>query len=548
MRKYNFIKVTALLLVLVILLTACFDGNIPCADGHTYDNACDAECNVCGASRTPAEHSYDNACDAICNECGEGRTPAEHIYDNACDPDCNVCGASHVPSNHAYDNPCDADCNLCGASRTPAEHSYDNDCDASCNACGASRTPASHVYDNACDTSCNECGESRTVGDHVDEGGDGKCDHCGADVAVPPCQHDYDSDCDTTCNKCGEERAAKHTYDNACDASCNVCGADRTPASHVYDNACDADCNVCGESRTVGEHNDGNNDGQCDECGATVESESPENPAVTVPVFDVSQIPEFDNSVEYVPISGNIPNFTKAQITTESYAYYSPLDALGRAGLTVACLGRELFPTKDRGSLPNPTGWHSSSIYERSHLIAHSLAGFDEANNLITGTYDLNGVMQEFEEMVKDYIVETGNHVMYRVIPIFEGNNLVASGVTMEAWSVEDDGEGICFNIYIYNAQDDEIIDYATGDVTLPENNYTFVVNKNNGKIHTADCSNVAGMKDENKIFWEGSYAELISYLNAQGKSHSNAGCCSPQNSTAGQALFTLPEDKYYLV
>ena len=216
--------------------------------------------------------------------------------------------------------------------------------------------------------------------------------------------------------------------------------------------------------------------------------------------------------------------------------------------MAVACLGRELFPTADRGSLPNPTGWHSSSIYERSHLIAHSLAGFDGATNLITGTYDLNGVMQEFEEMVKDYIVETDNHVMYRVTPVFEGDNLVASGVIMEAWSVEDEGDGICFNVYIYNAQDDEIIDYATGDVTLPTREYTFVVNKSNWKIHTASCSNVAGMKDENKYYWEGSYAELVAHLTAEGKTYSNGGCCKPQNSAAGKALFTLPEDKYYLL
>ena len=216
--------------------------------------------------------------------------------------------------------------------------------------------------------------------------------------------------------------------------------------------------------------------------------------------------------------------------------------------MAVACLGRELFPTADRGSLPNPTGWHSSSIYERSHLIAHSLAGFDGATNLITGTYDLNGVMQEFEEMVKDYIVETNNHVMYRVTPVFEGNNLVASGVIMEAWSVEDEGDGICFNIYIYNAQDDEVIDYATGDVTLPTREYTFVVNKSNWKIHTASCSNVAGMKDENKYYWEDSYAELVAHLTAEGKTYSNGGCCKPQNSSAGKALFTLPKDKYYLL
>ena len=118
------------------------DGSVPDSTptcNHTYDNACDTDCNVCGEERTPAEHAYDNACDADCNVCGEERTPANHVYDNACDTDCNVCGEERTPAEHAYDNACDADCNVCGEERTPANHVYDNEGDKNCNECGDER-------------------------------------------------------------------------------------------------------------------------------------------------------------------------------------------------------------------------------------------------------------------------------------------------------------------------------------------------------------------------------------------------------------------------
>lgn len=186
-------------------------------------------------------------------------------------------------------------------------------------------------------------------------------------------------------------------------------------------------------------------------------------------------IPEFFGEA-YVAINSNVPFFVEEEYTTDSYEYYSDLDELGRCGVTMACIGIDIMPTEDRGEIGSvkPTGWHSVKydivdgkyLYNRCHLIGFQLAG-ENANkkNLITGTRYLNiEGMLPFENMVADYVKETENHVLYRVTPIFEGDNLVATGVVMEGWSVEDNGEGICFCVYAYNAQPGITIDYATGD------------------------------------------------------------------------------------
>ena len=275
--------------------------------GAHADTDGDEKCDTCGCTvpksnsgnsggNTPSEcvHQYFNACDADCNKCGAVRTPASHVYDNACDTDCNVCGTVRTPASHVYDNACDTNCNICGAERTTGAHSFDNACDTDCNVCGTVRTPGDHVFDNACDTDCNECGAKRQVGDHAYGAWvtvkaptttatglkKATCTECGAEKqeTVPKldpenpvqCDHTYDNTCDTTCNKCGEERVTSHVYSNACDADCNVCGSKRTPASHVYDNACDASCNVCLTNRTPESHVYTNAcDATCNECGAT---------------------------------------------------------------------------------------------------------------------------------------------------------------------------------------------------------------------------------------------------------------------------------------
>lgn len=192
------------------------------------------------------------------------------------------------------------------------------------------------------------------------------------------------------------------------------------------------------------------------------------------------EIPAFSEDA-YVVLNGNVPFFTEEEYTTESYEYYSDMDNLGRCGVTEACIGVDLMPTEERGDIGSvkPTGWHSVKydivdgkyLYNRCHLIGFQLAG-ENANkkNLITGTRYLNiEGMLPFENMVADYVKETENHVLYRVTPIFEDDDLVAQGVVMEGWSVEDEGDGICFCIFAYNAQPGITIDYATGDSWLTE-------------------------------------------------------------------------------
>lgn len=247
--------------------------------------------------------------------------------------------------------------------------------------------------------------------------------------------------------------------------------------------------------------------------------------------FDLSSIPRYNDS-PYVAVNDNNPYFTESDYTTESFEKYDPLDALGRCGVAYANISIGTMPTEPRGNIGNvkPSGWHSIRyenveglyLYNRCHLIGYQLSA-ENANtsNLITGTRYLNiHGMLPFESMVADYVKETKNHVLYRVTPIFEGNNLLASGVLMEGYSVEDDGEGICYNVYCYNVQPGIKINYATGDskaedgsapygssatVTKPAEqnnnsaNTTFIANKNTKKFHYPYCSSVKQMKDKNK-------------------------------------------------
>ena len=188
----------------------------------------------------------------------------------------------------------------------------------------------------------------------------------------------------------------------------------------------------------------------------------------------VANVPEFSN-IPYVVINNNEPEFDENDITADAYEYYSDLDDLGRCGYAMACIGVELMPTEERGSIGQvkPSGWQTVKydfvdgkyLYNRCHLIGFQLTG-ENANksNLITGTRYLNVEgMLPFENMVADYIKETENHVIYRVTPVFDGDNLVARGVQMEGWSVEDDGEGICFNVYVYNNQPGVTVHYEDG-------------------------------------------------------------------------------------
>lgn len=239
----------------------------------------------------------------------------------------------------------------------------------------------------------------------------------------------------------------------------------------------------------------------------------------------------------YVVINDNDPDFTDADMTTTSFESYGELDGLGRCTTAFANIGKDLMPAEKRGSIGEvkPTGWQTAKydnvdgkyLYNRCHLIGYQLTG-ENANekNLITGTRYLNvDGMLPFENMVADYIKETNNHVLYRVTPVFSGDNLVASGVHMEAKSVEDNGDGVLFNVYCFNAQPGIAIDYATGDshqddsivadasksTTAAEANVqTYVLNTNTKKFHKESCNSAKSMDASNKKIYTGSRQEII--------------------------------------
>ena len=272
-----------------------------------------------------------------------------------------------------------------------------------------------------------------------------------------------------------------------------------------------------------------------EETTASPEEISPEE-------FDYSKVPTYSGS-KFVAINGNVPYFKNEEYTTTSYERYSVLDSLGRCGVAMACVGRDLMPTIPRGDISEvkPSGWVQASydivdgkyLYNRSHLIGWQLSGEDANNkNLITGTRSFNQLgMLPFENMIADYVKETNNHVLYRVTPVFVGNELVARGVLMEAWSVEDNGDGVCFNVFVYNVEPGIIINYATGSSRLeggdsqPEESPVcdYVANKGSSKkFHCPDCTWVSKMNESNKEYYTATREEMI----AMG--YSPCGTCNP--------------------
>lgn len=260
----------------------------------------------------------------------------------------------------------------------------------------------------------------------------------------------------------------------------------------------------------------------------------------TAEVVALSDVPEFSGE-PYVVINDNEPSFPAEDFTSEGFEEYSPLDDLGRCGVAYANVGLETMPTEERGSISNvkPTGWKSvqydfvdgKSLYNRCHLIGFQLTG-ENANrqNLITGTRYMNvDGMLPFENLVADYVKETENHVLYRVTPIFEGDNLVASGVQMEAQSVEDKGAGVCFNVYVYNNQPGVTIDYATGDSWASDEvpadtgkESTYILNTSSRKFHKPDCGSVETISPSNKKSYTGTREELIN------QGYEACGKCKP--------------------
>lgn len=264
-------------------------------------------------------------------------------------------------------------------------------------------------------------------------------------------------------------------------------------------------------------------------------------------------IPDYSGS-PYITVDNNIPQFLETDISTTSYEYYSDLDNLGRCGVVYACIGKDIMPTGKRGEIGivKPSGWQTVKypdiiedvyLYNRCHLIGYKLTGEnDNTKNLITGTRYMNVEgMLPFENKIANYVEETGNHVMYRVTPIFDGENLLANGVQLEAKSVEDNGEGILFNVFCYNVQPGIIIDYATGEssvevvrtekqtepvqqviskeevediqgrvqiVSQDVQKRLIIANKNSGVFHISDCKQLP--KEKNRVYFNSREEALL--------------------------------------
>ena len=232
--------------------------------------------------------------------------------------------------------------------------------------------------------------------------------------------------------------------------------------------------------------------------------------------FDLSTVPEYQTS-PFCEVNGNQPFFSAGAYPAECFEYYAALDDLGRCGVTMANVGKELMPTEDRGSIGmvKPSGWHTVRyddliedhyLYNRCHLLGYQLTG-ENANvrNLITGTRYMNTEgMEPFESMVASYVRRTGDLVLMRVTPIFDGNDLLAKGVLMEAVSTGDAGAGICFCVFVYNVQPGIVIDYSTGDSSRldaeqPEQEPItgYIGNKKSMVFHLPTCPNLPAEKNQ---------------------------------------------------
>ena len=256
-------------------------------------------------------------------------------------------------------------------------------------------------------------------------------------------------------------------------------------------------------------------------------------------------IPEY-SGVDVIVLDGNIPGFDPDDLSADVYEAYSGLDSLGRCGAACALVGPESFPTEDRGDISDiePSGWLQASyegidggvLYNRSHLYMRALGGDDDPRNLITGTRYMNAtLMLEYEMQVLDFVESTGTRVLYRVTPVYVGDELVARGVQMEALSVEDDGESLCFNVFCYNVQPGIEIDYATGESWLAEDSEqesstntttaedaSYVLNTNSMKFHDPDCESASKISEKNREYFNGTREEALAL------GYEPCGICKP--------------------
>lgn len=283
---------------------------------------------------------------------------------------------------------------------------------------------------------------------------------------------------------------------------------------------------------------------------ATAESSQSQERISTFTTWNGQETVPVYSGEPYTELNGNIPYFTDREKTEDVFEHYSDLDTLGRCGAAYANICKELMPTEKRGEIGmiKPTGWHTvryddiisdKYLYNRCHLIGFQLAG-ENANekNLVTGTRYMNvDGMLLFENMIADYVKETDNHVLYRVTPIFVGDDLVCRDVEMEAYSVEDNGEGTSFHVFVYNIQPGIEIDYATGDSWVANSmadivddteehaqyaTTLYVINAKTRKFHFPDCDSVGKISKQNKKERETDRAELI----AEG--YTPCGSCKP--------------------
>lgn len=273
----------------------------------------------------------------------------------------------------------------------------------------------------------------------------------------------------------------------------------------------------------------------------------PASAATPEEVITLENLPQYSGKA-YVELNNNVPDFKNSELTTKAFEKYSELDKYGRCGVAYANVCSETMPTEERGTIGmvKPSGWHTVKydcvdgkyLYNRCHLIGYQLTA-ENANekNLITGTRYLNvGGMLPFENKVADYVEETDNHVLYRVTPVFKGNNLLASGVQIEAYSVEDKGKGICFNVYCYNVQPKITINYSDGSselssgtiasISLNYSQYTLTVGQT--KTLTATVS-----PESTKVTWS-SGNNSVATVNSEGKVTANkAGIATITAQTA---------------
>lgn len=302
------------------------------------------------------------------------------------------------------------------------------------------------------------------------------------------------------------------------------------------------------ETETTSEINESKTESESDKKSAYDDLES--SPMLdTFYIEDLyNTVPKYEGDAFYI-LNDNKPYFSNEDLSGcyLPFEYYSDLDELGRCGVSFACIGTETMPTEERESISEvtPSGWNNKEydfvdggwIYNRCHLIGFQLTG-ENANekNLITGTRYMNTEgMLPFENMVADYIKETGQHVLYRVTPVFYEDDLVASGVVMEAMSVEDNGEDILFNVYCYNVQPGIDIDYRTGDNMLSadiesdtdpnqtdKEDVEYILNTRSKKFHLPDCSGAENISENNKETYYGKKSELLE------NGYSPCGVCHP--------------------